>query len=286
MARLFLGKPQTSYQWVGVLVTTAGLIPIVLVGYFRDQDKDAIIKHYKEAHGKSEEEDSLGAYLWVPYLLVVVSEVMKAVRYLYEERLIKIEKMSAEFVVYMESLVGLAISLIALVACHFITKPDGKPVEDLVETFDMMGRSYVVVLLVVAHFLIVGVSNYATTLVTKYLSSILNSILSQARTIVVWLPMVFLGAFGPVKCRDENNLAEFPGIYAYGEPFDWLVPYLFLGFGMVTVGALIYNGDIKVPFGPKCQPPSTEKGGSCPTSPETPTTNGEKEQSSQSVVVV
>ena len=273
LSKFILHKAQMPYQWMGVLITTLGLLPIFIVDFLRHNEEDAAKKAYFKHMGKADKKDKEGSAS-MAYVLVIIAEFMRAIRYLLEERLMKMESMSAEFVVYMESLVGFVISLLAMIGAHYITAPSlakncGR-MEHMGDTWAMMKSEWMLWLLLSLHFVFVGVSNYATTLVTKYTSSVLNSILSQARTIVVWLPCVILGFVAEREYAFTDLDGNYhPGNAKFGEPFDRWVPLVFVGFGVVTCGALVYSGDLKLP-GNRCQPePKKPKKVSAVESPST-----------------
>jgi drug/metabolite transporter (DMT)-like permease len=256
LSKFILHKAQQPYQWMGVLITTLGLIPIFVVDFLRSADEKEAEAAYKKHIGMAEDKDKSSNA--IAFVFVIVAELMRAIRYLLEERLMKMESLSAEFVVYMESLVGLVISVAIMFMAHGITaksvaKNCGR-VENLSDTWAMLKNEWVLWVLLTCHFVFVGVSNYATTLVTKYTSSVLNAILSQARTIVVWLPSVILGFVAERESEfTDHNGKYHPGVARFGEPFDKFVPLVFLGFFVVTAGAMVYSGHIRIP-GTRCQP--------------------------------
>ena len=235
LTRFVLRKPQQLYQWFGVFVTIVGLLPVCLANYFREGENE-----------DKKEKQSMDFTLALS--IVLVAEILRGIRYVYEERLMKINKLSAEFVVFMESLVGFIFSVIFMIGAHFWII-EGKEsnygrLENMEDTFTMLGNSWSLWLLIIAHFSLVGIANYSTTLVSKYLSSTLNAIISQARTVVVWLPMILLSNLGPKKADGHGK---------YGEPLDRWSTLEILGFIFLAISTFVYSGKLKLPL-PWCYP--------------------------------
>lgn len=223
LTKFILHKSQKKYQWLGVIITLLGLVPVGFASQKRSEEKAK--KSHEADHSLRDTLISLG--------LVVASEAMRGIRYVYEEKLIKVEKLSAEFVVYTESLIGLVVSLFVLLVVHKIPGDNCGSRENFYDTMRMMYNQPILWGLFAINFFLVGIHNYATTLVTKHLTSMHNQIISQARTIVAWLPGVIL-----FKLTNGDT----------GQPLDKWTALDFTGFIVLGLGAFVYNGDVKIPI--------------------------------------
>ena len=221
MCKAILGKAQKPYQWAGVLITLAGLIPVGAASMLRAE---------AQGHEEKKDQPSTSSKLWCLFF-VLLGEILRGYRYVFEEKLIKVEKMSAEFVVYTESLIGFGVAILLMVIAHMVPGKNCGSMESLHDTFAMIKNSNLLIGLFVANFLLIGVHNYTTTLITKHLSSMHSMIISQARCIVAWIPNVLLY----YVCNR-------------GEAADYFSLLEFVGFGILGYAAFLYNGDIKLPW--------------------------------------
>jgi drug/metabolite transporter (DMT)-like permease len=245
LAKLILGKPQKIHQWTGSLVVFISVFFISFEGYFRHEEEKK--NGIKKDHGTSKK---VKVPQWLAIVLMISGEILRAFRYLMEERLIKKEKLSVEFVVFMESIIGFGVALMVMIGANFVTSNTNSKWsvmhESSRETFEELSTHGWLLFFVFLQFFMVGISNYATTLVTKFLNSIINAILSQARSIVVWVPQVLLWKFGPKYYKRENGV-DVKGKHMFGEECDHWSFLSWLSFIGTAVGALIYSGHIKVP---------------------------------------
>jgi hypothetical protein len=226
LTKFLVGRAQKRYQWLAVGITMIGLIPVGM----------------SESHGKSRAADFTKTIISIG--LIVVSEILKGIRYVYEEKLIKLEKISSEFLVFMESIIGLFIASIVLISVNYM-ETDGNPRESLAVTWSQISSNLALQLMLPANILLVGTHNYATTLITEHLSSIHNVLISQFRTIVSFAVCVMIHYW-----ISPN----------YGEDINLFTPLKVLGFGLFIYAALLYNGNVKVPF-QACYPVEEQNAG-------------------------
>lgn len=149
LTRFILYKPQKPYQWLGVAVTLLGLIPVGFASENRKKE-EALLKP------KNKKNDSENNDVLISLLLVLIGEILRGLRYVYEEKLIKVEKMSAEFVVYTESLIGFVVASVALWVAHMIPGKNCGSRENLYDTIAFLNNSPVLYVLFVVNFFLVG----------------------------------------------------------------------------------------------------------------------------------
>jgi drug/metabolite transporter (DMT)-like permease len=259
LSKFFMKKSLRKFQWAGVAITTVGLIVIAVVSNLKDAEghrmKTAFLKSRESGDNLKSKSKDLESYE-LPYFviisLVLLAEFMRAVRNLYEERLMKFHGITPEYIVVFESISGLMITTGLLGLFQAIKVGKAKtPIENSAETIEQISANQPLLCLLVANFLLTGLCNYATTVVTKELSSVMNGIISQGRAFVVWIPSLIIGA---VCMRSEKWVNyRIPGVQEglpkFGETLGhwyYWVPQLF-AFGLVTVGGLLYNKNLKLP---------------------------------------
>ena len=217
MTKVLVGRSQKAYQWLAVAITLMALVPIGLA---------------ESAEKKKSSDSPIDVMTMVSLGLIVLSEITKGVRYVYEEKLIKLEKMSTEFVVFMESVVGLIVCIFIVIAVNFIPGTDGKPVEDAYETWVFLKNSVPLQVMLVLNIFLCGIHHYTTTLITEYLSSVHSVLISQLRPIVTFVVCVLIHYTSGHKSGEEIT--------------PWTSLKVF-GFALSILAALLYNGNVRAP---------------------------------------
>lgn len=217
MTKFFVGRSQRAYQWLAVAITIMGLVPVGMA----------------ESAESKKESGPVDVRALISVGLIVICEFLKGIRYVYEEKLIKIEKISSEFLVFMESVIGLVVAIIVMIAVNYIPLGEnGGPKESLAETWAMLYGSTAIQVLLAINIVLVGVHNYSTTLITQYTSSVFNVLISQFRALVTFIASVLVH-----YCYDP----------LFGEEFTVYTPLKFVGYVMFIVAALLYNGNVRAP---------------------------------------
>ena len=215
-----LGRKQTSQNWAGIVVTTMGVGAIALESVLSN-------KRGSTAHTNSEVGYALA--------MTMVAELARAIRFVYEERLIKVNRLTPQALVLFESCAGAVIATAAwLIACL------GFGHESIADTFAMMSNNTTIPILLTLVIIFSGVCNVAAAFITKYLSSVHNALVSELRVVLVFVPQVI---------RYKLHEKAHPSATKHpGEKLDWFSLIKIAGFGLLLVGAAVYNGNIRIPF--------------------------------------
>jgi len=214
MNKYIVGRSLHLYQKAAVFITILGIIPVMCSETFKD---------------KSSEAPTISPY--VAFIMVAVAEVFKGIRYVYEERLIKIEKLSSEFLVFMQSLIDTLISIGFIVVYHLIGQ------ENWFGTWGKLSNSPGLWLLLIFQILLTGFHNYTSTLITEKLSSLHNVLISQGRVVVTAVFMIIIERF--FRCM--------------GEKLGWNTAINSIGYVLFVLAALLYNGNVRLPW-KQCYP--------------------------------
>lgn len=248
LTKTVMKQSQKVYQWFSVGLTVLGVVPIAMAAQGRaDAINDFVAKTTGlENNGSSES-------VIIPLILVVLCEIFRGVRAVFEEKLMKRDSMSAEFVTFFEAGLGCIVSPFIVLTVHFLPGRDHGSVENFWDTLSRIAGSKTILVLLLLNFFLVGIQNYATTLVSKYLSSVANAVIGQARPLIAWVPNVLLWNM----CRNrglfvEKDVKGYEGKIVtqktwYGEPIDCFSYLEAIGFIMVSLAALVYSGVIKLP---------------------------------------
>jgi drug/metabolite transporter (DMT)-like permease len=219
--RIIIKRKLRAYQIVAVVITLLGVIPI------------GISESMEKAGGSSGlDEDGERWQMAVSILVLFASQLFCGIRDVVEEKVIQKQKISTEFVIFMEGVYGLGFSVIALIACNFI-EINGRQFESLSETFDQVLTNNGLQMLLLGNIILTGIHNYSTTLITEKLSSLYNVLISQVRPMVSFF--VSLTLYYLISGHE------------YGEKYSNWSLIKFVGFGMFIVAALIYSGNLRLP---------------------------------------
>ena len=218
MSKFIVKRNLKIYQLAAIAITILGVIPIGIAEHME-----------KESPGNNKAQAQW--HMLISICFLVVSQVFNGIGDVYEERVIQHEKLSAEFVVFMESLYGLAISLVVMVVSNFVII-DGRSFESSNDTMLAILGNFGLQGLLVANIVLTGIHNYSTTLITGRLSSLHNVLISQIRPMVSFFVSLII-----YYCMTKE----------YGEMFNAWSTLKFVGFGMFISAALLYNGNIKAP---------------------------------------
>ena len=227
MNKYIIGKALHRYQVAAVVITILGVIPVMASTWMKDV-------------GNEEKEVSRGISSSVAIAMVATAEVFKGIRYVYEERLIKIEKLSSEFLVFMQSIIDTLVSIVFIVVAHNVSN---KLVhEDWYNTWTKLSGAPGLWALLFVKIALVGFHNYTSTLITEKLSSLHNVLISQGRVVVTAVFMALIEL-----C--------FAGM---GEKVGLHTAINTIGYVFFIAAALIYSGSVKLPWS-SCYPEESDE---------------------------
>lgn len=218
MNKFIVGRALKPYQITAVVITILGLAPVVY-------------SENLKPHKPTSDDSILSISPHVAIGLVAIAEIFKGVRYVYEERLIKIEKLSSEFLVFMQSLIDTVVSIGFVAIAHYWG------VESWTGTWKMLCSSWGLWVLLVLMIALVGFHNYTSTLITENMSSLHNVLISQGRVVVTMVFMVIIELFLP-------GMGEKLGYHTVFDSMAW---------ALFIVAALVYNGNVVLPWS-QCYP--------------------------------
>lgn len=213
----FLHRKQYAFHWFGVFLCLAG---ICLAGTSEYLNKF-----------------NSGWNVFFGCMLNLVSELMKAFRVVYDEKMLKNNKCDTLFVVGMEGFY----SVIVLVPTLFIVwlaipgDNDGS-FESLPDSLYRISESPTLIAVFSALPIVVVFLAIAGMMIIKYLSAVHNALISVTRAIAAWaLELIFFYAASESFARQ------------YGEGWGPYSPFKLVGFTMVILATFIYDGMLKIP---------------------------------------
>jgi drug/metabolite transporter (DMT)-like permease len=218
LTSFILKKSQKPYQWVGIVITILGVVPIAGESLLR-----------AKSGGKQKSSEAV----MIALALILAAELFRAIRFVYEERLLKKERLSPSFMVLMESCFGLGFATASWFFADFVG------FESISETFSMLRQSGPLQGILITAVLAAGICNIAGAFITKYLSSVHNALVSELRVVFVWLPNVIRYFIDKEDAALENRSPK-------GEPLDWFSTLKVAGFGILILGAYVYNGNVRL----------------------------------------
>jgi len=215
---LILRRRLFAYHWIAVCLCLAGLTIAGASEFLNNKDSTTTIL--------------------IGSALLLGSELLKAFRVILDERLMKDVHCDATLVVGMEGLYSMMIMVpFIILAWTAIPGKEGGALEDLADTFHRLGENPMMIGLISVYPITLLIAAIAGALVTKYLSAVHNAMVSVSRSIVIWLVELLLFYCGTVDIATH---------YGKGwKEFTWVK---LIGFVLVVVSTLIYDGFIKLPF--------------------------------------
>ena len=254
LTSVMLKKRVQMYQWMGVLVTCLALIPIYFESSIHAKmEKDRLEDLYRKNNKQTDPNKvTTSGEVSLGYGLILAAELMRAIRFVYEEWLIKKQHMAAQFLLISECTFG---AVLACFACLYLNyySLDSKVFvkEEFAESWHRFQSSGSLQTLFIIYCLAAGICNIAGTFITKYLSSVINALVSELRVVLVFIPNVIRYAIDKDKADQESRKVK-------GEPLDGWSMLKIVGFFLLVLGAYIYNGTVKLPCA-NCQPAATEE---------------------------
>jgi hypothetical protein len=225
----FLKRKQYPYQWFSVALCLAGL---------------AIAGASEYLNNKSQ-----AGYIILGCSLLLASECMKAFHVIYDEKMLKAFKADSLFVVGMEGIYSIIFLVPALfIAWLVIPGSDGAgALEDLEDTFYRLSNSNMLKVMFSVLPIVVVVYGIAGVMIIKYLTGVHNALISILPSLVAWALELIL----------FYSLPEYLAIQ-YGVPWKAFSALKLVGFIIVILATLLYDGTLKIPIVFKYPKPETE----------------------------
>nr|XP_006626035.1 PREDICTED: solute carrier family 35 member F6 [Lepisosteus oculatus] len=202
----FLGRKLLASQWIGIVVTIAGLVVVGLAD-FVSGEKD-------ESHKLSE--------VITGDLLIIMAQIIVSVQMVLEEKFVYKHDVHPLRAVGTEGFFGFVVLSLLLIPMYFI--PVGnfgdnprQVLEDALDAFCQMGNQPLIVLAIIGNIVSIAFFNFAGISVTKEISATTRMVLDSLRTIVIWVVSLAVG------------WEHFHGLQV-------------LGFIILLTGAALYNG--------------------------------------------
>ncbi|XP_065257750.1 solute carrier family 35 member F6 [Emys orbicularis] len=201
----FLGRKLVPSQWLGILVTMAGLVVVGLADMLGTRD---------ETHKLSE--------VITGDLLIIMAQVIVAIQMVLEEKFIYKHDVHPLRAVGTEGFFGFVILSLLLIPMYYIPAGSfgGSPrqvLEDTLDAFCQIGRQPLIALALAGNISSIAFFNFAGISVTKEISATTRMVLDSLRTVVIWAVSLAVG----------------------WETFHGLE---ILGFLILLTGAALYNG--------------------------------------------
>ncbi|KAF0687891.1 Aste57867_20383 [Aphanomyces stellatus] len=220
----FMGKKLFAYHYVSIFIVMTAVTLVAYAGIMQSRATEAI----------SAEDIEKQANQVLGLTLIFLSQLITAVQIVVEEYFLTTRQVSPMMLVGWEGIWGLAF-FVVLTPVLMATPPGTSALskiwhEDFVDTFVKMGNSLTVTLTVLLYIVLIGLFNLAANFVTKYLSSVVRSILDTLRTLGVWVLSLFI--FYVIRWTGTNSPGE------QWTMWSWLE---LSGFALMVAGTLAYK---------------------------------------------
>ncbi|XP_074845163.1 solute carrier family 35 member F6 [Carettochelys insculpta] len=177
----FLGRKLVPSQWLGILVTMAGLVVVGLAD---------MLSSHAETHKLSE--------VITGDLLIIMAQVIVAIQMVLEEKFIYKHDVHPLRAVGTEGFFGFVILSLLLVPMYYIPAGSlgGGPrrvLEDALDAFCQIGRQPLIALALLGNISSIAFFNFAGISVTKEISATTRMVLDSLRTVLVWAVSLALG---------------------------------------------------------------------------------------------
>ncbi|NXY88614.1 S35F6 protein, partial [Alcedo cyanopectus] len=201
----FLGRKLELSQWLGILVTIVGLVVVGLA----------------DLHSSPLQQRQLSQVI-TGDLLIIMAQVIVAIQMVLEEKFIYKHNVHPLQAVGTEGFFGFIILALLLVPMSYIPAGafGGNPrgtLEDPLDAFCQVGNRPLISLALLANVGSISFFNFAGVSVTKEIGATTRMVLDSLRTLLIWVSSLALG----------------------WETFHGLE---ILGFGVLVLGAALYNG--------------------------------------------
>jgi drug/metabolite transporter (DMT)-like permease len=234
LTSVMLKKRVLLFQWTGIAITCLALVPIYIETMKHADMANAREKKYSTGTVDDKKVTTKGEVI-MGLGFILAAELMRALRFVYEEWLIKKQNMTTEFLLISECTIGAITAVLACGVAHAIGH------EDYDESWARFRSSRELQALFLTFCFAAGICNVAGTFITKYLSSVVSALVSELRVVLVFVPNVIRYKLDIDKADSERRGK------VKGEPLDGWSALKILGFILLILGAYVYNGKVKLP---------------------------------------
>jgi drug/metabolite transporter (DMT)-like permease len=211
LSYIFLRKKLNLNQWIGVAITCFALIPISYESYLKNKHNPSK-KSKQKATGDMEQ-------VLIGLGLALACEFVRAIRYSYEEKLMKKDKLPIGLLLVAES------SFACLFSCIALCIVDALKIEPVSISLELLQNSKTIQILIGVLLVIGVICSIAGVFVTSATSSVVNAITSELRVILVFVIAVVMHAINEKR----------------GERFSWYTWYKILGFFIMLAAMIVYK---------------------------------------------
>ncbi|CAK4077684.1 unnamed protein product [Aphanomyces euteiches] len=217
----FMGKKLFAYHYVSIFIVMSAVFLVAYAGVMQSNAAD-------EQDAEKQANQLLGLSL------IFLSQLITAIQIVVEEWFLTERHVSPMTLVGWEGIWGL-VFFVVLTPLLMATAPGTSALskiwhEDVVDTFIKMSNSWAVTASVVLYIVLIGLFNLAANFVTKYLSSVVRSILDTLRTLGVWVLSLFI--YYVLRWRGANSPGEQWTVWSWLE---------LAGFAAMVAGTLAYK---------------------------------------------
>jgi len=211
---LIMGRKLFAFHWFAIAIVLAGIVVASI---------PAVVKPEK---GPGATEAIIGISL------VLAGELIRSLRGVVEEKMLKKLRYDALLVVGIQGLYACILTIPLIISVNYIENSKG-PLEEFTETVRMFGSSGVII--AIAAFMPFSVPGLfvAGAYVTKLMSAVHNALTTILTNGTVWIISIIVHYVDPLHLR--------------GHGVELISLVQLTGFLMVLVASLIYDADIKLP---------------------------------------
>jgi len=226
---LFLKRKMLPYRWLGICITASGLGVVGFSSFLGDS---------------SGSDDHL---LIIGLIFIIAGQFCNAVQMIIEEKFLKDKNFPPLQVVGMEGFYGLLLMCGAILpVMYYIPGSNQGSYENSWDALLMMSQNGVLTAMVLIYLCSIAFYNFFGLSVTKKLTTVHRTLIDALRTICVWGMDLVIYYF-----IDKE----------YGESWNDYSWVQLIGFGLLVLGTLTYNGVLKYPFLEYDQPATNASSG-------------------------
>lgn len=214
---IFLKRKLFAFHWAAAATVMVGLAIASVPSLVEPADPNKASKTTKE--------------ILIGISMVLGGEMLRSLKGVYEERLLKKLHYDALMVVGLQGLLGFLLSIPTLVAVNNI-ELNGKPLEDFDTSADQFKSSPIVWGISATLPLTVPALFVMGAYVTKLMSAVHNALTGTITTAIVWVISIIIHAID-----DKRGVAV-----------KWISLVQLLGFIIVVLASMVYDSMIRLPF--------------------------------------
>eukprot|EP00767_Chilomastix_cuspidata_P001282 gnl/Chilomastix_cuspidata/142.p2 GENE.gnl/Chilomastix_cuspidata/142~~gnl/Chilomastix_cuspidata/142.p2 ORF type:complete len:476 (+),score=243.61 gnl/Chilomastix_cuspidata/142:1373-2800(+) len=226
----FLKRRATYYEWWGIIINIVGLCGV------------GISATLNQSASADETETGTTTDLLIGMACCLVSQLIYAFQFVFEEITMADFDASPNMVVGIEG--GYGFILMVLIVCPVF---GAIGYEDDVEALQMIGNNLFLLIPLVVFIVIIAAYNFCGQNVTQLLNCTTRTILEALRALTVWIfsMLEYYISYGLASRSKETNPDWKLNVFGDSwEKYSWVQ---LIGFVLLAIGSLIFNGNIKLP---------------------------------------